>query len=60
MYMNGEVSEVEEAKNEEYINAVNAIYDREYAQRDFEKAADKRREILERLHEHKEGKRSED
>lgn len=58
MYMNGEVDEVEEAKNEEYIDAVNKIYDREYAQRDLERAADKRRAILERLHEHTERKRS--
>lgn len=56
MYLSGEVSEVEEAKNEEYINVVNVIYDREYAQRDFEKAANKRRAILEKLNEHKDGK----
>ena len=48
-YMNAEVNEVEEFKTEEYIDKVNKIYDREYAQRDFEKAAEKRKNILEKL-----------
>jgi len=51
MFANGEVSEVEEAKNEEFINEVNAVYDKEYSQRDFEKAAENRRLILESLDE---------
>jgi hypothetical protein len=49
-FMNAEVSEVEEAKTEEFITEVNKIYDREYAQRDFEKAAEKRQKMLENLY----------
>lgn len=56
MYMNGEVQEVEESRNDEYIDGINKIYDKEFAQRDFEKAAEKRRQVLERLHEQSEGK----
>jgi hypothetical protein len=48
-YMNAEVSEVEETKTGEYIDKINVIYDREYAQRDFEKAAESRKKILEKL-----------
>ncbi|KKM18680.1 hypothetical protein LCGC14_1663220 [marine sediment metagenome] len=48
-YMNAEVSEVEECKTGEYIDKINKIYDREYAQRDFEKAAESRKKILEKL-----------
>jgi len=48
-YMNAEVSEVEESKTGEYIDKINKIYDREYAQRDFEKAAESRKKILEKL-----------
>lgn len=48
-YMNEEVSEVEEYKTNEYIDKVNVVYNREYAQRDFEKAAEKRKKILEKL-----------
>jgi uncharacterized protein with gpF-like domain len=47
--MNAEVSEVEETKTGEYIDKINVIYDREYAQRDFEKAAESRKKILEKL-----------
>lgn len=52
-YMNEEVSEVEEHKTNEYIDKVNVIYDREYAQRDFEKAAEKRKKILEKLNDNR-------
>lgn len=48
-YMNSEVAEVEETKTEEFIGEINEIYNREYAQRDFEKAAEKRQKMLENL-----------
>jgi hypothetical protein len=48
-FMNSEVMEVEEFKTNEYIEKINQIYDREYAQRDFEKAGEKLQKILERL-----------
>lgn len=52
-FLNREVKEVEEAENEEYINMVNEVYDREFAQRDFERAAETRKKMLERLDERK-------
>jgi len=55
-YMNAEVSEVEEFKTEEYIEDINKVYNKEYAQRDFEKAAEKRKKILERLNDTDDGK----
>lgn len=52
MYMNGEVDAVEQFNNDQYIEEINKIYDKEFLQRDFEKAASKRRIILEKLNEY--------
>jgi hypothetical protein len=50
-YLNAENSDVEEFKTNEYIDKINEIYNVEYAQRDFEKAAENRKLILEKLNE---------
>jgi len=48
-YMNGEVGEVGEAETQIFIDEINEIYNKEFAQRDFERASKKRKEILENL-----------
>lgn len=48
-FVDSEVGEVEEFKNEEYIDRINCVLDQQFAQRDFEKAAEKRKKILEKL-----------
>ncbi len=48
-YMNGEVGEVGEAETEIFIDEINEIYNKEFGQRDFERASEKRKEILENL-----------
>ncbi len=55
-YVNGEVSEVEEFKTNSYIDEINKIYDKEYAQRDFEKASEQLNKILERVNDSISGK----
>ncbi len=52
-FMNAEVTDVEEFKTGEYIEAINVIYDRDNAQRDFDVAAEKRKKILEKLNDDK-------
>ncbi len=47
--MNGEVGEVGEAETQIFIDEINEIYNKEFAQRDFERASEKRKEILENL-----------
>lgn len=51
-YANGEVGEVGEAETEEFVNEVNELYNKTYAERDSERAAQSRKRILERLHGH--------
>jgi len=48
-FVNGDVSEVEELKTNEYIEKINEVLDRENSQEDFENAAKKRKKILEKL-----------
>jgi len=48
-FMNNEVAEVGEVETEMYIDEINAIYRKEFAQRDFEQAAEERQKILEKL-----------
>jgi hypothetical protein len=50
-YANGEVDEVSEAETEEFINEVNQIYEKKFAERDSVRAAQSRKRILEKLYE---------
>lgn len=52
-YINQDSAKVQEADTEKYIEEVNEFYNAEFAQRDFEKAAEQRRAISERIHERK-------
>lgn len=49
MYLNGESSDVEESLNEDYVNKLNKIYEKQYFDQDFEDAQHKRKHILEKL-----------
>jgi len=48
-FMNNEVAEVGEAQTEMYIDEINAIYRKEFDQRDFEQASEERQKIMENL-----------
>jgi len=48
-FMNGEVGGVSEAESQMFINEVNEIYNKKFAERDFERASKERKKILEKL-----------
>lgn len=48
-FANGEVSEVNEYETELYMNQVNEYYNKNYAQQDFQRAAEERTRIREKL-----------
>jgi len=52
---NDEIAEASESETERYIDEINEVYDKKYAERDAEIAAASRKRILERLHEQREG-----
>jgi len=54
-YANGEVGVVGEAETEEFVNEINKLYEKKFAERDSERAAQSRKRILGRLHGKRDG-----
>ena len=50
-----EIAEASEDETERYIDEINEVYDRKYAERDAKRAEASRKRILERLHEQRDG-----
>jgi len=49
-FANGEVGEAFDLEQQLFIDEINEIYNQEFAQRDFDKASEERKKILEKLH----------
>lgn len=56
-FANGEVSEVNEYETELYLKQIDEYYNKNFAQQDFQRAAEERTRILERLNDDTERKR---
>ena len=56
-FANGEVSEVNEYETELYLKQIDEYYNKNFAQQDFQRAAQERTRILEKLNDDTEGKR---
>lgn len=48
-FVNDEVDEVSEVESQTYIDAINETYNKEFAEQDFDRAAEERKRILEDL-----------
>ena len=59
-FMNNEDAEVGEDDTKMFIEEVNELYRKEYAQRDFEQASEERKRILEKLDGERQGERIRD
>lgn len=55
-YLNGEVAEANETDTELEINEWNEYYNKKYSKQDFDRAAEERAKILEKMNERKDGK----
>ena len=49
-FANGEVDEVVQLETESFVDNINDVYDKEFDKRDFERAAEERMKILEKIH----------
>lgn len=50
-FLNGEVDEVEETKNQEYIDSLNELYKKRFAEEDLKEIDKERKKILENINE---------
>jgi hypothetical protein len=56
-FLNGEVSEVNEAATQRYVDEINEWYDKKFGEREFQQGIEERRKLLEELNEYRERRR---